>query len=192
METPPDTWAHLHEYFGSEGLPLPIGGKQVSRLQKRLESKPRPVASSSIVSTTETRTAAVTTIAQSSTFQPLNPTPSLSPPDATTRSSTEASQPTDQEPMPGKNDLPRIRASSRLAQQFETTGKKLYYGPPEPPQEESQEVGKATLLYSLLSGRLTFPHIVLCNYSPCSNKCHIGSQQERKTLFHGHLCQPTE
>ncbi|KAF9393223.1 Dual-specificity kinase, spindle pole body (SPB) duplication and spindle checkpoint function [Podila verticillata] len=154
VETPPDTWAHLHEYFGSEGLPLPIGGKQVSRLQKRLESKPRPIASSSILSTTETRTATVTTIAQSSTFQPPNPTPSLSPADATARSSsTEASQLTGQEPIPGKNDLPRIRASSRLAQQFETTGKKLYYGPPEPPQEESQESLLKQMPYRIPTGK---------------------------------------
>ncbi|KAG0363555.1 Dual-specificity kinase, spindle pole body (SPB) duplication and spindle checkpoint function [Podila minutissima] len=156
VETPPDTWAHLHEYFGSEGLPLSIG-KQVSRLQKRLESKPRLIASSSAVSSTtiEARTATVTTsIAQSSTFQPPNPTPSLSPPETTKRSSpTEASQPTSKQESMAKNDPPRIRMSSRLAQQFETTGKKLFYGPTEPSPEESQEALLKQTPYRIPTGK---------------------------------------
>ncbi|KAG0034614.1 Dual-specificity kinase, spindle pole body (SPB) duplication and spindle checkpoint function [Podila clonocystis] len=155
VETPPDTWAHLHEYFGSEGLPLPIG-KQVSRLQKRLESKPRPITSSSVVSSTtsETRATVTTSVAQSSTFQPPNTTPSLSPPETTKRSApTEVSQPTGkQEPM-AKNDLPRIRASSRLAQQFETTGKQLFYGPTEPSLEESQESLLNQMPYRIPTGK---------------------------------------
>ncbi|KAG0320521.1 Dual-specificity kinase, spindle pole body (SPB) duplication and spindle checkpoint function [Podila horticola] len=126
--------------------------------KKRLESKPRPITSSTVVSSTtiETRTATATTsVAQGSTFQPPNPTPSLSPPETAKRSSpTEApQQATSKQEPTATNDPPRIRASSRLAQQFESTGKKLFYGPTEPSPEESHESLLKQMPYRIPTGK---------------------------------------
>ncbi|KAG0345291.1 hypothetical protein BG004_003804, partial [Podila humilis] len=172
VEAPPDAWEHLHEYFGSDSMPSITSIKKVSRLQQHLaESTSRPGAfafassrssSSKTLSSTvkETRTATTTTAPPPQSSAPpslFDSAPSLPLPEKTNGSFVEGSSRSTQanqgSSLEDKEATPGSRPPSRLARQFEITGKRLLPGQPETLSQGSHDASLNQPPYGISTGK---------------------------------------